>query len=438
MFILRFTRRMCLFASVFLAVNLHNISDAQILTEDLVGYWPLNGNGNDESGNAHHAYLVSGARWVDHGWVNGAAEVDGSGGHIVVDSSFGLTTDKITVIARIKGWKTIDWSGIVVGRGDLWVEGSAPLWMGVAANNTLTYAWNNGSAQTWNWQEAPKIPQDRWALVAIAIEPTKATSYVYHRETGRLDIGINAIPHIEQTVTHLKFGWDECCGGDRYFKGLIDEVMIYNRVLNADEIKRLATVGIRSSAILSFATPPTVRVGERFTVNINLQQAAELAGAQFNLSFNPNILKVSDVQEGEFLSKDGTRLFFQVKNIDNINGHLNGINIARLKGDGVSGNGTLLKIVFTAKAPGESTFAIENAKFGNSAGQALPYQLSDGRVKVETVPDVTGDGKVDILDLVLITRHFGTVSAASQALDINGDGDIDILDLILVTRHLGT
>ena len=208
------------------------------LTEGLVGYWPLDGNGKDESGNGHDAKLEKGAKWSDDGWVNGAVEFDGGGGHAVVDDTFELTTVEITVIARINGWKTIDWSGIVVGRSD-----PASWWMGVAANNTLTYVWNNNSALTWNWQGAPEIPEDKWALVAIAIEPAKATSYIYHRDSDKLDAEVNDIPHIEQTVINLKFGWDECCGA-RYFKGLIDEVMIYDRTLNADDIKRLATIGL--------------------------------------------------------------------------------------------------------------------------------------------------------------------------------------------------
>ena len=158
-------------------------------------------------------------------------------GHAVVDSKLKFTTDKITVVARINGWKTIDWSGIVVGRN------GTSFWMGVAANDTLTYVWNNNSAETWNWQGVPKIPEEKWALVAIAIEPDKATSYIYHKATDKLDAEVNDIPHIEQTVVNLKFGWDECCGA-RYFKGLIDEVMIYDWTLNADDIKRLATIGL--------------------------------------------------------------------------------------------------------------------------------------------------------------------------------------------------
>ena len=210
----------------------------QELSDGLVGFWPLDGNGKDKSGNGHDAALENGAKWTNNGWVNGALEVDGAGGHAVVDSEFKLVTTAITVVARINGWKTIDWSGIVVGRSD-----PASFWLGVAANNTLTYVWNNNAQATWAWDGAPNIPENIWALVAIAIEPDKATSYIYHRESGQLDSAENEIPHIEQTVMNLKFGWDECCGA-RYFKGIIDEVMIYDRTLSADEIKKLAADGL--------------------------------------------------------------------------------------------------------------------------------------------------------------------------------------------------
>ena len=208
------------------------------LSDGLVGYWPLDGNGKDQSGNGHDAELEAGAKFTDKGWMNGAVEFDGAGGHAVVDDAFQLTTIAVTVVARINGWKTIDWSGIVVGRSD-----PSSFWLGVAANNTLTYVWNNNSADTWNWQGAPAIPQDTWALVAIAIEEDKATSYIYHKDEGRLDSAENGIAHIEQTVKNLKFGWDECCGA-RYFKGIIDEVMIYDRTLSAGEIEDLAVGGL--------------------------------------------------------------------------------------------------------------------------------------------------------------------------------------------------
>ena len=40
---------------------------AQDLNEGIVGYWPLDGNGKDESGNGNDAKLEKGAVWSDNG-----------------------------------------------------------------------------------------------------------------------------------------------------------------------------------------------------------------------------------------------------------------------------------------------------------------------------------------------------------------------------------
>ena len=161
-------------------------------------------------------------------------------------SGFKLTTDTITAVAWINGWRQSAWTGIVVGRG------GTPFWMGFTDQDTLSYVWNNDSDQTWGWRNGPKIPQEKWAIVAVAIEPKKATAYIY--SDAKLNQEVNGIAHIKQTVENLKFGWDECCGADRHFKGLIDEVMIYDRPLNGDEIFRLATSGLAVSPLDNLTT----------------------------------------------------------------------------------------------------------------------------------------------------------------------------------------
>jgi len=51
--------------------------------------------------------------------------------------------------------------------------------------------------------------------------------------------------------------------------------------------------------------------------------------------------------------------------------------------------------------------------------------------------DVNEDGETNILDLILVARHFGEEIAASSYPnpDVNGDGRVDILDLALVAKH---
>ena len=104
----------------------------------------------------------------------------------------------------------------------------------------------------------------------------------------------------------------------------------------------------------------------------------------------------------------------------------------------MDGSGVLLKVDFKAKAAGVSTLEVWGLKLGTSEGTSIPVDTVPAEIEVKPQPDVTGDGKVNILDLVRITRHFGPASVAPVGLDINGDGEIDILDLILVARHLQT
>ncbi len=89
--------------------------------------------------------------------------------------------------------------------------------------------------------------------MSIAIEPDKATSYIYNGKTNKLDSAANEIPHVQQTIINLKFGWDECCGA-RYFKGKIDEVMVFDRTLTEDEILQLAKQGLAVDSVGKLAT----------------------------------------------------------------------------------------------------------------------------------------------------------------------------------------
>jgi len=71
-------------------------------------------------------------------------------------------------------------------------------------------------------------------MVAMAIEPTKATAYVY-TDTNGLEQSANELRHISQNINALKIGWDSW-SAERRFKGLIDDVRIYNYALSQAEV----------------------------------------------------------------------------------------------------------------------------------------------------------------------------------------------------------
>ena len=87
----------------------------------------------------------------------------------------------------------------------------------------------------------------------MTIEPEQATLYIYTDADG-VDKGVNDIPHVEQEIGPLNIAWVDCCGGNRYFKGIIDEVMIFDRALSEDEILQLATQGLNVEAANKLTT----------------------------------------------------------------------------------------------------------------------------------------------------------------------------------------
>jgi parallel beta-helix repeat protein len=66
--------------------------------------------------------------------------------------------------------------------------------------------------------------------------------------------------------------------------------------------------------------------------------------------------------------------------------------------------------------------------------------LVDGLIKVTVIGDIYGDFKVDIKDLVLVIKHFGSYPSHlkwNPDADVNSDGKVDIKDLVLVIKHFG-
>jgi hypothetical protein len=207
-------------------------------TGGLLAWWKFDetegSNAADSSGNKYTGALVGDARWQQAGGrISGALQLDGNS-HVDVPA-FDLTTDTATFVAWIKGWKVGDWAGIVFGRK--MPENVVACGMHFGENNTVHYTWNNNNSQTWNWSGGPQIPQDEWAMVAVAIEPNKATAYVCTEPNG-IQQGVNSISHVPQRLSSLKIGWDQM-QENRRFKGLIDDVRIYNCALGKADVEAL-------------------------------------------------------------------------------------------------------------------------------------------------------------------------------------------------------
>ncbi len=180
-----------------------------------------------------------------------------------------------------------------------------------------------------------------------------------------------------------------------------------------------------------------VRPRENFTVEIAVEPAAGVAGVQCTLRFNPQLLAVLDVQEGNFLKQGGAQSFFQVISVDNAAGRVEMVGV-RINGTATSG-GTFAVVRMVAKEnQGTSQLWLENVVVGGENGQELPVSLRTASVSVVSYApwDVNTDGKVDMQDLLAVIARWGQIGAPGWiAEDINRDGKINVLDLILIGQH---
>jgi hypothetical protein len=161
-----------------------------------------------------------------------------------VTAPFGsLSTNTVTFTAWIypMGVQTA-WAGLLVTRGG-GTEGS----LNFNDQSMLGYAWNNNS--TWGFASGLVIPSELWSFVALVVEPTQATLYLYNAN-GQLS-ATNAIAHTSDVFGGNWLIGADGTGGDRVFNGVMDEVAVYTKSLAYDQIGQLYSSAVTAPVTLN-------------------------------------------------------------------------------------------------------------------------------------------------------------------------------------------
>ena len=76
-------------------------------------------------------------------------------------------------------------------------------------------------------------------------------------------------------------------------------------------------------------------------------------------------------------------------------------------------------------------------QYTSRTGETITHQdTAEGSILIQTNPDLNRDGKVNILDLIIISNQLGQQVPEAFPGDLNGDGAINILDLILIAQGM--
>jgi general secretion pathway protein D len=120
--------------------------------------------------------------------------------------------------------------------------------------------------------------------------------------------------------------------------------------------------------------------GSSFALNIVLANGQDISTVPVEISYDPKVLEFQSVTPGDFLNRDGQPVTLVHR--DDPPGRLV-INAQRPPGStGVSGNGTVYRLTFVAKAKGGGVVSVATPGARNSQNQQLTVQGAQATVTV--------------------------------------------------------
>lgn len=222
-----------------------------------------------------------------------------------------------------------------------------------------------------------------------------------------------------------------------------------------------------SATVSVYPYQSSVKVGQTFTVDINIENVSFLQGFEFCLKYPTTILNVSKVEDGPFLGSFGPTFVANLDIETDYQMYRGRVWLAVvIYGEGfANGSGTLATITFNATAPGEGELDLfsvfpyrsDQLKLVTCGPEPIPHTVLDGYVIVSKNandppddppddppeypnPDLNEDGKINILDLAIVAKAYGRSNGESDynpKADMDQNGIIDILDVAMIAADFG-
>ena len=227
---------------VFASISLNSFSQVN-LEDGLIGYYPFNGNANDESTNSNDGIVFEAILTADRfGNENSAYKFDGDNDNIYLGTNV-YSSNAGTIAAWIY-LDNIDERLPIFSQGDIYNDYNSmrfTIWDD-SLSLIVDHRTCDNSSDFPTIKTYTKIPAGQWVHVAVTSDGSVHKFY------------INGVLSDYHTVIAAQGEWfDELCSGgkdtyigrwkrpsnDENFNGKIDELRIYNRAVNQDEILAL-------------------------------------------------------------------------------------------------------------------------------------------------------------------------------------------------------
>lgn len=199
------------------------------------------------------------------------------------------------------------------------------------------------------------------------------------------------------------------------------------------------------------------KVGESINVSVKAGDVNDVFGYEFNLGFDNTAIKLSKIEEGEFLRADGmpTITFLSLDknivylkdinqdslNMVNLTGSMKVAGVRLSVESGINGIGSLVKLTFEVKEAKKSSLILNDVKLADSnAVRISPLDVKSGVIEFSQgiKGDVNNDEVVNARDAVLVLRISAGLLVPDEyqkwAADIVEDGVINSRDAVRILR----
>ena len=163
---------------------------------------------------------------------------------------------------------------------------------------------------------------------------------------------------------------------------------------------------------------PSLTRGDTFNVSIGVTMAVEVYAWSVNMSWDPTVLNVTEIEEGPFLMRNGTTSF--ASKIDQEEGYLyaNCTLLGEPPEASVSDNGTLITVTYMVKTKGATVLDISEATLLDYGGVEVSALTEDGYFSSKS------GGEVAIISVSVSPSRVRAGDSVIVSLVAKNEGDI--------------
>jgi hypothetical protein len=186
---------------------------------------------------------------------------------------------------------------------------------------------------------------------------------------------------------------------------------------------------------------PQIKIKKPTPVNIEIKDAKNLSYVEFQVLYDPILVDCLDVEPSLLLQQMPEENYSIIKEIDQTNGIVV-IKVMMNTNVLLQGSGSFITLSLIGINKGTSQLAIQKASAKTNELKEYPIIGSEVDILVTEylAGDVNGDGIVDVHDLALFAQAFGTSKKDTNydpRCDFNDDGKVDGVDLIILSYNFG-